>query len=350
MSRVFVVSLGFGNRLIICRIKNCGHPLARVLLRLFGGNILPQDAPIRTLDSQTETLIFYAIGREQLGPALLATLPGGRIEQFLPSRRLSVDEWVNSCEVNLRIARTVARFHLLTLPIAKVPWNLTARVNKCLEQFKKRRSDLQEKGYLMEELSGLINFPFQEEVHFLERLLKKLSSRVVFASNDLNRSNFLVLQDDSGRDLHPLQVMAIDYEFCSYNYRACDLGNLFAMKVFDFGSETVLTGHSYPSIEYRRQFLQAYLDEVALSGNCPHDWDARGTDSLEHLLLECLIGAMATRLVDIAWTLRDLNVWVDMQRCKGYLTSQLDFSVFYYERKRELLTEYPHLVAQEELQ
>ena len=322
-----------------------------MLVRLFGGNLLPQDSPIRTLDESGETLVFYAIGRERQGPSLLAAFPGGRIEQLIASRRITIEEWVTSPQVNIAVAQTVAKFHLLTLPIKKVPWNFSARVHACLDQYNERKSDLEAKGYLLPELNGMIKFPFEKELKLIESLFHKVSSRIVFASNDLNRSNFLLLQDAKVHDLHPLQLMAVDYEFCSYNYRACDIGNHFAMKVYDFGSESIVTGHSYPSIEYRKQFIQAYIDQVEKSDACPSDWNSNEDDSLEHILLESLIGALATRLIDISWTLRDLNVWVDMQRTKDSCVShleQLDLTVFYYERKNELIANYPHLLGDNE--
>lgn len=281
----------------------------------------------------------------------MATFPGGRIEQFIPSRRITVDEWTTSPVVNKSVARVVAEFHLLTLPISKEPWKIRSRVTKCLEQFNKRKSDFQAKGYLLNELFGLINFPIEEELTFIESLFEKVTSRVVFASNDLNRSNFLVLQDENGKDKCPLEMIIIDYEFCSYNYRGCDLGNHFAMKFYDFGSEAIVTGHSYPSLEYRKQFIETYLDEICKNSKCPTDWDPNGFDSLDHILLESLIGSLATRLIDIAWTLRDLNIWIDIQRkhngCVSKI-SQLDFSVFYYERKNELMTNYPNLFDKKE--
>lgn len=339
-------SLGMGNRLIICSIKGSTEPDAQVLVRLLGGNLLPKDAPIRTIDESTETLIFYAIGQQGQGPALYASIPGGRIEEFIPSRRITMDEWINSPEMNVTIARVVANFHLLTIPISKVPWDFRSRVKRCLEQFNERKSELEAKGCL-DDVAKLNTFPFDQELEFVEKLFKKVPSRVVFASNDLNRSNFLLLQDASGKDKQPLEVKAIDYEFCAYNFRGCDIGNYFAMKVYDFGSETMLTGHQYPSIEYRKNFIETYVDQIQKHPKCPENWDGNKNDSVEHILIESLIGTLVTRLIDVAWTLRDIDLWQDVvkERKEEFRINQL--ADFYFERKSELISNYPHLTEDE---
>lgn len=43
---------------------------SKVVVRLFGGNVLPKDAPIRSLNETSETLVFYIVGAARLGKVL----------------------------------------------------------------------------------------------------------------------------------------------------------------------------------------------------------------------------------------------------------------------------------------
>lgn len=317
---------------------------------MIGGSVLPRDAPIRFLDETSETLIFYGLGNIGFGPKLHAVFPGGRIEEFIPSRSPTLDEWLNDLEPNEKFARTTARLHSTHHPISKKPWNLRSIVEGCLARWEEIRSE-----QLLSRLPSIeksVNFDFKGELDFLESTLNKISSRVVFSSNDANRSNFLVKMNPDGSDIKPIQLVQIDYEFSCYNYRAFDIGNYFGMKTFDFGAEKLVTGKGYPSEEYRMNFVQAYVDEINRIGR-PKDWDEDGKDSPQHIQMEADFGSFAVRLVNVAWTLRDLEIWIDLlEKKKNDLSdpdAQLGFESFpdyYFEGKKRFLSTYSDILDQ----
>ena len=337
---------GFSNRLYKCQLSS-GCQNSTVVVRLLGGSVIPVDAPHRILNETSELLIFYAIGQNGLGPKLLAAFTGGRIEEYVLSRSLTIDEWLFSSAVNKEAARIMAQFHLMRHPISKSPWNLRSMVEKCLTKFNQEKKLLQANSYLIPEILSSIEFNFEDELEFAETLLSKVESRIIFATNDPNRSNYLMRTDADESDLTPLQLMLVDYEFASYNFRAFDIGNYFCMKYYDLGSRQQLTGHGYPSEEYRTQFITHYIDQVNQSHNKPKDWDARGRDSIEHILLEADLGSFIIRIMDIAWTLSDVKVWVNLFRQQRLIDPRATVACFsmpdyYYERKKHFLKRHQH--------
>lgn len=313
------ISLGLGNRLYKCRRVDATDQnedtSSTVVVRLIGGNVLPRDAPIRVLNETSETLVFYSLGHLGLGPKLHAVFPGGRIEEFIQSRTMTLTEWLKDPSINVKLGQITARLHMTKHPIKKTPWNVRRIVQRCLNRFKEQQEHSPTEEWMLPEIESSINFDFESQLTFIESILPKLNSKIVFSSNDSNRSNFLVRTKSDGSDVDPLQVMQVDYEFACYNYRAFDIGNYFGMKTFDFGAEVFTTGQGYPSEEYRRQFIQSYIDEINRIGP-PSDWDPEGRDSLEHILLEADFGSYAVRVINVAWTLRDVKIWTEMVRKK----------------------------------
>lgn len=63
-----------------------GHDIEpkKVLVRYYGGNFLPPDAPMRTLTETGEVLVFYALGEKGIGPKLWGSFAGGRVEEYIP--------------------------------------------------------------------------------------------------------------------------------------------------------------------------------------------------------------------------------------------------------------------------
>uniref|UniRef100_A0A1I7XKU9 Choline/ethanolamine kinase n=1 Tax=Heterorhabditis bacteriophora TaxID=37862 RepID=A0A1I7XKU9_HETBA len=68
----------------------------------------------------SESVVFTLLSERVLGPKLLGVFPGGRFEQFIPSRALQCDEISKPMLARL-IAPMLARVHTLDVPITKEP-------------------------------------------------------------------------------------------------------------------------------------------------------------------------------------------------------------------------------------
>ena len=283
--------------------------------------------------------------------------PGGRIEEFIESRTLSLPEWLTDATVNREIAVIAGKLHCLILPISKKPWDLVEKVESELQKFNQVKERFEKEGYLSSPLAvALLQFDFASEIQFVKSVLAKLKQRVVFGTNDMNRSNFLRLKDGkTGQDTKECKIMAIDYEFSSYNYRGYDLGNYLGMKVFDFGADDIITGAKHPDDTYERTFVEKYVETVRNSPSKPADWDESGLDSVDHILMEIDFGCFAIRMLNIAWLLRDLDKFMKIGEAKkknkpAEAAEKADemtepFTEYYEQRKRDFLIKYPQFTA-----
>lgn len=277
--------------------------------------------------------------------------PGGRIEEFIESRTLTVSEWLTDTTVNREIAVTVGKLHSVIIPISKKPWNLIEKVQESLDKFNQVKQTYQEEGYLSTPMaSALQKFDFDTEIQFIKSVLGQLKQRVIFGTNDMNRSNFLRLKDEkTGKDIEPCKIMAIDYEFSCYNYRSYDLGNYFGMRVFDFGGGEKFTEENYPSEEFIKSFVEKYIETIRSLANKPFDWDEDGIDSIDHIMMEIAFGSFAVRLINMAWILRDLPSFSKLPDKQEEQQQPEEipapFSKFYNQRKQHFLMKYPQFAV-----
>uniref|UniRef100_A0A914RQK7 Aminoglycoside phosphotransferase domain-containing protein n=1 Tax=Parascaris equorum TaxID=6256 RepID=A0A914RQK7_PAREQ len=67
-----------------------------------------------------ESVVFTLLSERALGPKLLGVFPGGRFEQYIPSRPLLCHE-LSLPSISRRIGCLLARVHALDVPIMKEP-------------------------------------------------------------------------------------------------------------------------------------------------------------------------------------------------------------------------------------
>lgn len=56
----------------------------KVLIRLYGGNVLPKDMPTRVLTEASECVVFFALSERGWAPMLHGVFDGGRVEEYIP--------------------------------------------------------------------------------------------------------------------------------------------------------------------------------------------------------------------------------------------------------------------------
>lgn len=171
-----------------------------MLVRFYGGNALPKNNPIRTLNETSEALLFLILGQKGLGPQFYGCFTGGRIEEFIPSRILTVTEFASCDQVNQAIATIVARYHCLEVPVRKTPWNVPFIIRNHYNSYKTSIStglvDKLIDASLKDHLKDFLHFDVLGEIEWIEGTLPKINSRVVFTHNDINRSNILLRTRD----------------------------------------------------------------------------------------------------------------------------------------------------------
>lgn len=78
-----------------------------------------------------ESVMFAILAERQLGPKLYGIFPQGRLEQYVPSRKLTTEELGNP-SLSAEIAEKIAKFHKMRMPFNKEPKWLFGTMEKCL--------------------------------------------------------------------------------------------------------------------------------------------------------------------------------------------------------------------------
>ncbi|XP_035182997.1 choline kinase alpha isoform X2 [Oxyura jamaicensis] len=254
--RIDPIRGGLSNMLFQCSLPDTIETVAdeprKVLLRLYGA-ILQMGAEAMVLES----VMFAILAERTLGPKLYGIFPQGRLEEFIPSRKLSTEE-LSLPDISAEIAEKMARFHGMKMPFNKEPKWLFGTMEKYLNQVLRIKFTRESKT---RKLNKLLSYNLPQEMKNLRAMLEATSSPVVFCHNDCQEGNILLLE---GRENSERQkLMLIDFEYSSYNYRGFDIGNHFCEWMYDYTYEkypffkaSVL---KYPSKQQQLHFISSYL-------------------------------------------------------------------------------------------
>ncbi|CAG2100169.1 unnamed protein product, partial [Medioppia subpectinata] len=251
---------GYINQIYCCSLPKGREPVANeprhVLLRLYGiGTTIPGDDY-----KVTDSLITMLLSERGLGPKLYGVFPGGRLEEFIPSRALVPQELENRDYMNV-IAKNIAQIHALDVPINKRPDYFFTSMEKWLQSIATPvGADSPAEQYPNPESEReVVGYDYRRELQWLRRVLPECGSPVVFAHNDLSPGNVLICDDPLayGGDL------IIDFEFAAYNYRGFDFGTLFIENQYDYTVADYpyvrINIDKYPTDEEKRHFFCHYI-------------------------------------------------------------------------------------------
>ncbi|XP_077035443.1 choline/ethanolamine kinase isoform X3 [Agelaius phoeniceus] len=269
---IWPIGGGLSNLLYKCalpeHVQSVGDEPRQVLLRVYGAILQGVDSLV------LESVMFAILAERALGPRLFGVFPQGRLEQYLPSRRLRTEE-LRDPRVSAEIAVTMARFHGMAMPFNKEPKWLFGTMEGYLQQISELTFSEPAQLQQLEQLRG---YNLEQEMRSLRDLLEATPSPVVFCHNDVQEGNILLL---AGREASSDRLMLIDFEYSSYNYRGFDLGNHFCEWVYSYSHEgwPCFQAHPehYPSRQQQLHFIRHYLS-AALSGGAgraPQEEQAR---------------------------------------------------------------------------
>lgn len=205
---------------------------------------------------------------------------GGRVEEFVPSHVLREADYEQRPETMLELARKLARFHALNLPMSKQRHRILDSCeqqlqNRQLEQFRKVANHVG-----MADISVFENFDVKSEIEWLKQLESAVGGRIVTTSGDINKNNILIRDKP---DKFGERVMIIDYEGVSMDFRGRDVGQIFIMKIIEINDGHLCRSCEYPDDEWRRKFVVEYMRETKSLNQ--FQWD-ESLDSVEHVLME----------------------------------------------------------------
>ncbi|KAE8744969.1 hypothetical protein FOCC_FOCC008381 [Frankliniella occidentalis] len=235
-----------------------GSEPSQVLLRLYG-EIHGGEQGVEGLI--TESVIFTLLSERRLGPRLHGIFPGGRIEEYIPARPLKTAELADP-KLSPMIAEKMAEIHSMNVPISKEPNWLWDTANRWLQNVMVTLCDPAPHTNAQNAhiISRLTKLDLAAEVKWLKKFLVRVNSPVVFCHNDMQEGNILLVKECS-----PPRLVLIDFEYCSYNYRAFDLANHFIEWTIDYTIEEFPHFKATPSA-YPTPDQQNYLPTTCYYG------------------------------------------------------------------------------------
>ncbi|XP_020336290.1 choline kinase alpha-like isoform X1 [Oncorhynchus nerka] len=275
----FQISLirgGLSNKLFLCALPDTQTSVVdeprNVLLRLYGAILQmscnkgePRQSNKENLFQGAEAMVlesvmFAILAERELGPKLYGIFPQGRLEQFVPSRKLDTDE-LSMPSISAEIAEKMAKFHGMRMPFNKEPKWLFGTIDKYLNQV--MRLTFTRESHIRK-FARLRSYNLPQEMESLKSLLDSTHSPVVFCHNDCQEGNVLLLSGREGSDGQKL--MLIDFEYSSYNYRGFDIGNHFCEWMYDYTNDKFPFFHvnskNYPTKAQQLHFIGSYLSET----------------------------------------------------------------------------------------
>ncbi|EYC26734.1 hypothetical protein Y032_0010g938 [Ancylostoma ceylanicum] len=195
-----------------------------------------------------ELVVFTSLAENGLGPKLLGIFPGGRFEEYIPSRHVEHHEVTDSRTCTL-LARVLPRFHATAVPISKRP-TLLSMMREWLALFEEQGSSHVKMRTTSFQLppntfpSVVSTSELAREIDLIEEFLATGPSPVVFCHNDLTSGNLLLstksstgvtptiaekisLNENTKDKDREVTLNLVDFEFSTYNYRGFDLANYF---------------------------------------------------------------------------------------------------------------------------
>ncbi|XP_006860898.1 PREDICTED: choline kinase alpha isoform X2 [Chrysochloris asiatica] len=324
---ISIIRGGLSNMLFQCSLPETMATVAdeprTVLLRLYGA-ILQMGAEAMVLES----VMFAILAERALGPKLYGIFPQGRLEQFIPSRRLDTEE-LSLPDISADIAEKMATFHGMKMPFNKEPKWLFGTMEKYLNQVLKIKFTGEHKVKLHQFLS--YNLPL--EMENLRSLLESTASPVVFCHNDCQEGNILLLDDQGGSEKQ--RLMLIDFEYSSYNYRGFDIGNHFCEWMYDYTYETYPFFRAnilkYPTKKQQLHFLSHYL--AAFQGEFENLSNEEKSTIEDEMLVEVNRFALASHFFWGLWSIVQAKISSIEFGYMDYAQARFDA---YFDQKRKL--------------
>ncbi|XP_071974089.1 choline kinase alpha isoform X2 [Engystomops pustulosus] len=272
---ISVIRGGLSNMLFHCSLPEdevcLGNEPRSVLLRLYGAILQMSCNKGENQETQREnffqgaaamvmeSVMFAILAERSLGPKLYGIFPQGRLEQFIPSRKLETEE-LGLPDISAEIAQKMARFHDMSMPFNKEPKWLFGTMEKYLKQVLKIKFTRESHT---RKLNKLLSYNLPKEMTNLRALLEATQSPVVFCHNDCQEGNILLL--DGRENSEKQKLMLIDFEYSSYNYRGFDIGNHFCEWIYDYTYQNFpffkANFSNYPTKKQQLHFISSYMAE-----------------------------------------------------------------------------------------
>lgn len=239
------------------------------------------------------------------------------IKKFLQSTTMIQEDLFN--DLNIKgVARTLAAINCLEAPINRKSNWLIDKLSYFNDKLKKEL-DIEKVDQIHKEIAKeFLAADFNSEIEWIKKhVINKVKSPIVFCNNDVFPPNVLIRNEVLGKikrlnqieDCQLIEklidqlIVIIDFEFCSYNFRGCEIGNYFIAHTIEYNTPDpphfLADRNKYPDERHQRLFIREYLNKLKqIKGNLDDE-----VDNEDHIMQEVQAYQMPHILF---WTL--LNV------------------------------------------
>ena len=268
-----------------------------VVVRLYSGiekELSEEDLRHFSIDmraSVTEQLLMMqTLAHRGLGPEVLGVFEEGRVEQFIPCRKITLAE-ARDTNIARDIAVNMARIHSTPVPLKKPGYLFWDCIREGIDAMGKVKQFFE--GHEDQKMRKIALHDYESDLTLLKPLLDMQHHRIVFINWDPHLDNIcLRTQAQAGQ----LKSIVFDFEAGGCNMRGKDLGLFLVSRCGFFPHED--PDARLDSSESMQLFLQAYQQELLAQGQ---ELDLDGMDSIRHLELESLVGAAVSCICFLAF-------------------------------------------------
>ncbi|XP_058500611.1 choline kinase alpha isoform X2 [Solea solea] len=339
---IAVIRGGLSNKLFLCSLSDSvdtvGDEPRSVLLRLYGAILQMScnkgDARLSNKENHVqgaeamvqESVMFAILAERELGPKLYGIFPQGRLEQFVPSRKLNTCE-LSDAVVSAEIAKKMAQFHSVRMPFNKQPKWLFDTMDRYMSQVMKLNFTRESQQC---HFNHLLTYNLKQEMDLLKSLLDSTHSPVVFCHNDCQEGNILLLKNQN-------KLMLIDFEYSNYNYRGFDVGNHFCEWMYDYNCDEFpyfrVNTEAFPAKTQQLHFIEHYLREF--DGDFDELSEEEQTKLKQEMYLEVNRFSLASHFFWGLWSI----VQAQLSTIQfGYLDYALARFDAYFQQKKKIWT------------
>uniref|UniRef100_T1K865 ethanolamine kinase n=2 Tax=Tetranychus urticae TaxID=32264 RepID=T1K865_TETUR len=283
--------------------ESCDDRYSKVIVRFYGSELTGEGNRYKCVTDEEEIAILETLSSRGMAPSVLASFPGGRIDEFIESNVLPPNQLTQN-ELFKLISIRIAQYHSLpfkcerTYDLFAIYRDLSGKAIQMMENLDETCfSKLPESSVLL--LNKIKSFLESGPDSFLIQKMTQIHNKIVFTHMDLNYTNFLITKSSSSN--RPLDVMIIDVENSQNNFRGIDLGKFFTELCLNEESKDLV----FISDSLFDSFTDSYLTEWMSSAE-PHKIDPR-VDNRDHLLTEIKLGFLYNVIFIVFWNVLHPN-------------------------------------------
>lgn len=236
-----------------------------ILAKRFGQGFLD-----RLLDRSIDNMVSEVLGNIGVGPKVLYYSHRCRVEEFLLCSEFTKEDMVNP-KMRLLLTYEIQKLHRAEIPGLPKGSLFQRSLDDNIHIFKLfKESVAQKKDSFTEEESKKVEFVSKlidpQEIAWLTAKLKPYDNELVVSHNDFLNGNILKLPNG--------ELKLIDFEYCTYNFRAYDIANFVSESLFDYTKPDAPYFYYYPekrdTDEQIRDMIKYYTLFSAFPKNPPY--------------------------------------------------------------------------------